>query len=84
MGILSWIIFGFLAGGLARLLMPGDDRAGCFVTIILGIVGAALGGWIGTQLGWGRIDGFDFRSFLLAVFGSVILLIIFRLLRKRR
>lgn len=84
MGFLSWIIFGFLAGGIARLVMPGDDRAGCLVTIILGIVGAAVGGWIATQLGWGSIDGFDFRSLIIAILGSCVLLLGFRLIRGRR
>ncbi len=83
MNFFAWILFGFLAGGLARLLTPGKDRAGCFVTIILGIAGAALGGWIGTQLGWGTIDGFDLRSFGLAILGSIVLLLGFRVIRGR-
>lgn len=83
MNFLVWIIFGFLAGGLARVITPGRDRAGCLVTIILGIAGAALGGWIGTQLGWGTIDGFDLRSLLLAILGSVVLLVGFRVARAR-
>lgn len=83
MGILSWIIFGLLAGAVAKLLTPGDDKGGCLLTIILGIAGAAVGGWIGTQLGYGSITGFNLGSFGLAVLGSVILLLIFRLIRKR-
>lgn len=83
MGILSWIIFGLLAGAVAKLLTPGDDKGGCLLTIILGIAGAAVGGWIGTQLGYGSISGFNLGSFGLAVLGSVILLLIFRLIRKR-
>jgi uncharacterized membrane protein YeaQ/YmgE (transglycosylase-associated protein family) len=83
MGILSWIIFGLIAGAVAKLLTPGDDKGGCFLTIILGIAGAALGGWIGTQLGYGSITGFNLGSFGLAVLGAVILLLIFRLIRKR-
>jgi len=83
MGILSWIIFGLLAGAIAKLLTPGDDKGGCLLTIILGIAGAAVGGWIGTQLGYGSITGFNLGSFGLAVLGSVILLLIFRLIRKR-
>lgn len=83
MGILSWIIFGLLAGAIAKLLTPGDDKGGCLLTIILGIAGAAVGGWIGTQLGYGSITGFNLGSFGLAVLGSVILLLIFRLIRRR-
>ena len=83
MGFLSWIIFGLLAGAVAKLLTPGDDRGGCLLTIILGVAGAALGGWIGTQLGFGSVTGFNLGSFGLAVLGSVVLLLIFRLIRRR-
>jgi uncharacterized membrane protein YeaQ/YmgE (transglycosylase-associated protein family) len=83
MGFLSWILFGLLAGAVAKLLTPGDDKGGCLLTIILGIAGAALGGWIGTQLGFGSVTGFDLRSFGVAILGSVVLLLIFRLIRKR-
>ncbi len=83
MGFLSWILFGLLAGAIAKLLTPGDDKGGCLLTIILGIAGAALGGWIGTQLGFGSVTGFDLRSFGVAILGSVLLLLIFRLVRRR-
>lgn len=83
MGFLSWILFGLLAGAVAKLLTPGDDRGGCLLTIILGIAGAAVGGWIGTQLGFGTVTGFNLGSLGLAILGSVILLLIFRLIRRR-
>ena len=83
MGFLSWIIFGLLAGAVAKLLTPGDDKSGCLLTIILGVAGAAVGGWIGTQLGFGSVTGFNLGSFGLAVLGSVVLLLIFRLVRRR-
>lgn len=83
MGFLSWVLFGLVAGAIAKLLTPGDDKGGCLLTIILGIAGAALGGWIGTQLGFGSVTGFDLRSFGVAILGSVILLLIFRLVRRR-
>jgi uncharacterized membrane protein YeaQ/YmgE (transglycosylase-associated protein family) len=83
MNFLTWIIFGLLAGAVAKFLTPGDDKGGCLLTIILGVAGAAVGGWIGTQLGFGTITGFNWGSFGLAVLGSVILLLIFRLIRKR-
>lgn len=83
MNFLSWIIFGLVAGAIAKLLMPGDDKGGCLLTIVLGVVGAALGGWIGTQLGWGTVTGFDLRSFGLAILGSIVILLVFRLIRGR-
>ena len=82
MGILSWIIFGLIAGALAKLLMPGKDPGGFFVTVIIGIVGAILGGFIGTQLGFGGISGFDFRSFLVAIVGAMLLLFAYRLVKR--
>lgn len=83
MGIISWIIFGLLAGGLAKFIMPGRDPGGCFLTIILGIVGAGVGGWIGTQLGFGSVDAFDLRSLGVAILGSIVVLLIYRALRGR-
>ncbi len=62
MGILSWIIFGLIAGILAKWIMPGKDGGGFFMTIILGIVGAVVGGWISTFFGFGKVDGFNFRQ----------------------
>lgn len=83
MGILSWIIFGLLAGALAKFIMPGNDPGGCLVTILLGVVGAAVGGWIGTQLGFGTVQGFDIRSLGIAVLGSLMVLLIYRAVRGR-
>lgn len=82
MGIFSWIVFGLIAGAIAKFLMPGNDPKGCIVTILLGIGGAVVGGFIGTQLGFGRVDGFDIRSFLIAVGGALILLIGYRAISK--
>ena len=84
MGFLSWIAFGLIAGGLAKLIMPGKDPGGCLVTILIGIVGAVIGGYIGTLLGYGGITGFNLWSMLLAVVGAVILLLIYRMVVKRR
>lgn len=84
MGILSWILFGLLAGGLAKFLMPGDDPGGCIVTILLGIAGAVIGGFIASALGFGDVTHFDFRSFLVAIGGTMLLLLGYRMLRGRR
>ncbi len=84
MGILSWIIFGLIAGAIAKLIMPGKDPGGCIITTLLGVVGAAVGGWIGTLLGFGSVNGFNFGSFGLAVLGAIVLLLIYRLVLGRR
>lgn len=81
MGILSWIVFGLIAGALAKLLMPGPDPGGCLVTTLIGIAGALVGGFIGTRLGFGTVSGFDLGSFLIAILGSVILLALYRAFR---
>lgn len=82
MGILSWIIFGLLAGALAKFIMPGNDPGGCLVTILLGIAGAVVGGFVGSALGLGTVSGFDVRSLGLAVIGALLLLAAFRFLRR--
>lgn len=84
MGLLSWIVFGLIAGAIAKFLMPGKDPGGCIVTIIVGVVGALLGGFLATWLGYGGISGFDLRSFFIAVLGSLLLLILWRLISGRR
>ncbi len=87
-GLLSWIIFGLIAGAIAKFLMPGGggakDTSGCITTMLIGIIGAGIGGFLGTQLGWGTISGFDLKSFALAVGGAILLLFIFQLLSKKR
>lgn len=75
---------GLIAGGIAKFLMPGKDPGGCIVTIILGVVGASVGGWIGTQLGHGTVTDFDLRSIGLAVLGSAVCLLIYRVIAGRR
>jgi uncharacterized membrane protein YeaQ/YmgE (transglycosylase-associated protein family) len=79
---LTWIIFGLVAGMLAKFLMPGDDPGGIVVTILIGIAGAVVGGWIGTQLGFGTVGGFDIRSMLVAIGGAMVLLFGYRVLKK--
>lgn len=77
MGIISWIVFGLIAGALAKVIMPGKQGGGWIVTIILGIVGAFVGGWVGTLLGFGKVDGFNIGSFGIAILGSLIVLFIY-------
>ena len=68
MGIIAWIIFDLIAGIIAKLIMPGRDGGGFFLTCILGIVGAVVGGWLATMFGiGGSISGFNLHSFLVAV-----------------
>lgn len=83
---LFWLLLGLIAGSLAKFLMPGRDPAGCIFTIMLGIVGALLGGVIGTWLGWGTVSqgDLDFRSIGIATFGALLLLILGRLVRRRK
>lgn len=78
MGIISWLVFGLIAGLLAKAIMPGKNPQGCLVTIALGIVGAMMGGFIGVKIGWGTVNGFDLRSFGLAIGGALILLFVYQ------
>ncbi len=82
MNFLSWIIFGLIAGALGKFIMRGGDPKGCLVTIGLGILGAVVGGFIGTRLGFGTVEGFDLRSFGVAILGTVVVLTVFRFVRK--
>jgi uncharacterized membrane protein YeaQ/YmgE (transglycosylase-associated protein family) len=83
-GILLWVVFGLIVGVIAKFLMPGKVQGGILVTIALGIVGALVGGFIGTQLGIGDITGFNLQSALLAVGGGVLVLFVFGLLTRAR
>lgn len=83
MGILTWILLGLVVGALAKFIMPGKDPGGCIITVLIGIAGALLGGYIGTQLGLGTITGFNLISVAIATGGAILLLIIYRLFRRR-
>lgn len=78
MGIISWIIVGLVAGGIAKALHPGKDPGGFIVTILIGIAGAVVGGWISSLLGFGRVDGFDIGSLFIAILGALLLLYLYR------
>lgn len=77
MGILTWIALGLVAGILAKVIMPGSQGGGIIATIVLGILGALVGGFLGTQVfRFGAVSGFDLRSVAIAVCGAIVLLII--------
>ena len=78
MGILSWILMGLVVGVLAKFIMPGDDPGGLIVTILIGIAGAFVGGFIGSLVGLGGVSGFNLGSIALAVGGALILLFVYR------
>jgi uncharacterized membrane protein YeaQ/YmgE (transglycosylase-associated protein family) len=81
-GVIGWIIFGLIVGALAKLVMPGRDPGGIIVTILLGIAGALLGGFLGRSLGWyGPTDG---AGFLMSFLGAILLLFIYRMAVGRR
>ena len=81
MGILTWIVLGLIVGALAKWIMPGNDPGGIFITILIGIAGALLGGFLSTALGFGAVTGFNLPSVAIAVLGSLILLFGYRRLK---
>lgn len=85
MGILTWIIFGLLAGAIAKMIMPGNQGGGWLITIILGIVGAFIGGAIGVYvLHWGDVTSFwNPRSWILAIGGALIVLWIYGMATRK-
>ncbi len=80
LGILGWIIFGLIAGVVAKLLMPGRDPGGFIVTIVLGVAGALLGGFVGRALGLYR-EG-EAAGFLMSVVGAILLLVLYRVFMR--
>jgi uncharacterized membrane protein YeaQ/YmgE (transglycosylase-associated protein family) len=85
MGILAWILLGLVAGVLAKFIMPGRQGGGIILTIVLGIVGALVGGFLGTHvLGIGDISGFDLRSIAIAVAGALLVLLLYGLIARNR
>lgn len=82
MGILLWLLMGLLAGALARFVMPGTQSMGWIMTIIVGIVGAFIGGFVASQIGIGGMSGFNIPSLLTATGGALILLFVVGLIKK--
>ncbi len=81
MGVIGWIVFGLIVGVIAKLLMPGRDPGGFIITILLGIAGALLGGYIGRALGW--YGPGEPAGFVVAVLGSIVLLVLYRFIAHR-
>lgn len=85
MGILTWIVFGLIAGVIAKLLTPGRDPGGCIITMLLGVAGAFVGGFLyGLLTNQPFTARFDLGSLVVAVIGSIVLLLIYRLITGRR
>jgi uncharacterized membrane protein YeaQ/YmgE (transglycosylase-associated protein family) len=82
MGIFSWIVMGLIAGLVAKFIMPGKDPEGIIITSLIGIGGGLLGGYIGSFFGLGTVTGFNIGSILLAIGGAVLLLILFRVVKR--
>ena len=82
MGFIAWIILGLVVGVIAKFLMPGKDPGGIIITILLGVAGAFLGGFVSSSLGFGSVTGFDLRSLIIAVLGAIALLAVYRLFKK--
>jgi uncharacterized membrane protein YeaQ/YmgE (transglycosylase-associated protein family) len=81
MGFLGWIVLGLIAGAIAKLIMPGDDPGGIIVTMLLGIVGAVIGGFLGSRFfGVGLQSFWNLQTWIIAIIGSLILLGIYRLI----
>jgi uncharacterized membrane protein YeaQ/YmgE (transglycosylase-associated protein family) len=85
MGILAWILLGLVAGALAKFIMPGQQGGGLVLTTVLGVVGAMVGGFLGTYvLGFGDISGFDLRSIGIAVCGALLVLFLYGFTARTR
>jgi len=81
-GVIGWIIFGVIVGAIAKLLMPGRDPGGFIVTMLLGIAGALVGGFLGRAAGWYGPN--DPAGFLMSLFGAIVLLVLYRVIVGRR
>ena len=80
MSILGWILFGLIIGALAKLVMPGRDPGGIIVTMLLGIAGSLIAGFLGRALGW--YDASQGAGLIMSVIGAILLLVVYRLFRR--
>jgi uncharacterized membrane protein YeaQ/YmgE (transglycosylase-associated protein family) len=84
-GIIGWIVLGLLAGAIAKAIMPGDDPGGIIVTMLIGIAGAIVGGFIASALDIGEVDKFfDIGTWIIAILGALLLLAIYRVVVGNR
>lgn len=83
MGILSWLVFGALAGWIASIIMKRNSRMGAVGNIVVGVIGAGIGGFVASVLGLGTVSGFNFYSLLIAIAGACILLLIIGMFQKQ-
>jgi uncharacterized membrane protein YeaQ/YmgE (transglycosylase-associated protein family) len=85
LSVLAWIVIGLIAGSLAKMLMPGRDPGGCLITILLGIAGALVGGFLAVTLDISEgVDDFDLGTIVLATVGAMLILFVYRLLAGNR
>lgn len=85
MGFIGWIVLGLIAGAIAKAILPGRQGGGWIATLVLGVVGALLGGWIGSAIfGEGVDEFFSISSWLLAIGGALIVLVIWGFITKKR
>jgi uncharacterized membrane protein YeaQ/YmgE (transglycosylase-associated protein family) len=81
-GILSWIVFGLIVGVIAKMLMPGRDPGGFIVTILLGVAGALVGGFLGQAMGWYAAG--ETAGYIVSILGAILLLALYRMIAGRR
>lgn len=84
MGIIFWVIFGGLVGWIASLIMKTDAEQGVFLNIVVGVIGAVIGGWLMSIIGGSGVGGFNLYSFLVAVLGACVLIALVRALRHQK
>ncbi|MGQ0773295.1 MAG: GlsB/YeaQ/YmgE family stress response membrane protein [Pseudonocardiales bacterium] len=85
MGIIGWIVLGLIAGAIAKAIMPGKDPGGIIITMLLGVAGALLGGFIGSRIfGVGLREFWSIQTWLVAIIGSIVVLAIYRVVVGRR
>ncbi len=82
MAFLTWVVLGLIVGILAKWIMPGKDGGGFFMTVILGVVGAMVGGYVSTLFGMGTVTGFNLPSIIIATVGALIVLFVYNKLRS--
>jgi uncharacterized membrane protein YeaQ/YmgE (transglycosylase-associated protein family) len=84
MNLSLWVVFGLITGALAKFIMPGEQHGGRILTVVLGIAGAVVGGFISTHmLGFGDVTGFDLRSMVIAVGGALLVLVVYGVFSRR-